>query len=446
MKLLVVDDDEVMRKLLKEVLEKDGYRVQLAASGEDAVRSLRAETFPIVVSDIRMFETDGMAVLREAKKAGGSTAVILMTGFGSMEGAIEAIQEGAFDYISKPFRMDELRSVVSRAVKQWESARARQVELAVPRFEAAKQSLLGRSPRIVEVYKTLARAALSSSAVLVSGESGTGKELVARAIHDNSARRNHKFISFNCGAVSESELEAGLFGQVKKGLLAEAGDGTLFIEEIGAMPQSTQIRLLRFIQDGWFRSADADEPRRADVRVIAATNKDLEPLVRAGKFREDLFYKLRVIMIEIPPLRDRIEDLPELVNYFLGKYAGRSRKAVSHVSDEAMTILRGYSWPGNVMELEHAIEHAVAMTGTSVLFPEDFPNEIARRPGASQHPQEPAAACVPPDSLEDIERAHIMRVLQDSGFNKSRASEILGIDRATLYRKAQRYGIDLRGK
>jgi two-component system response regulator AtoC len=461
--ILVVDDDDVTRKLLKEVLEKEGYATQLADSGEQAVRLIARGQFPIVLSDIRMVELDGMAVLREAKKKETGCAVILMTGFGSMEGAIEAIQEGAFDYVSKPFKIDDLKTVIARAAKHWESTRGGNAQgTGAVRLDVSAKGLIGKSPTIVEVYKTLARAAMSSSTVLVIGESGTGKELVARAIHDNSPRRTKRFVAVNCGALAENLLESELFGHVKgaftgavsdkRGLFEDANGGTLFLDEIGDITLALQIKLLRVLQENEFKPVGSNDTRKSDVRVIAATHRDLDALVRTGKFREDLYYRLKVIQIDLPPLRDRMEDLPDLVGHFLARYAEKNKKGVSHVSDEAMRLLKIYPWPGNIRELEHAIERAVAMTNTSVLFPEDFPPEISR-PGApaSSGPSQTAepggvtAGGVSP-SLEDMEKAHIMKVLLEVGFNKSKASEVLGIDRATLYRKAQRYGIDLRGK
>jgi DNA-binding NtrC family response regulator len=464
--ILVVDDDEVTRKLLKEVLERDGYQVSLAPNGEEAVRALKAQKFPIVLSDIRMLEVDGMAVLRAVKKAEPDTAVILMTGFGNMAGAIEAIQEGAFDYVSKPFKMDDLKSVMGRAAKHWESLRSakggeaqagQRAGHGVGKMDVAARGIIGKSPKIVEVYKTLARAAMSTSTVLVNGESGTGKELVARAIHDNGARRSKRFVAVNCGAITESLLESELFGHVKgsftgamtdkRGLFEEASGGTLFLDEIGDITPALQIKLLRVLQENEVKPVGSLDSRKVDVRVIAATHHDLETLVKQGKFRDDLFYRLKVISIELPPLRERMEDLPDLVGHFLAKFAERNKKAVSHVSDEAMALLATYSWPGNIRELEHSIERAVAMTNTTILFPEDFPPEVSRggSVGSSAGVSSDMSGA-PGGSLEDLEKAHIVKVLSDVGYNKSKASEVLGIDRATLYRKAQRYGIDLRGK
>lgn len=452
MKILVVDDDEVTRKLLKEVLEKQGYVVQLAPSGEEAVRAIKRDFFPLVLSDIRMLELDGMAVLREVKKTGKKSVVILMTGFGNMEGAIEAIQEGAFDYVSKPFKMDDLKSVISRAAKHWELINQKAISStqATSKIDVASKGLIGKSPEIVDVYKTLARAALSTSNVLVIGESGTGKELVAHAIHDNSPRRSKRFVAVNCGALAENLLESELFGHVKgaftgavsdkKGLFEEANGGTIFLDEIGDIAPALQIKLLRVIQENEFKPVGSNENRKVDVRIIAATHRDLDALVKSGKFREDLYYRLKVIEIELPPLRERMEDLDLLVEHFLSRYAQKNKKSVSHISEEALELLRNYGWPGNIRELEHAIERAVAMSNTSVLFVEDFPSEISKRNLSEPNAEGPST------SLEEMEKAHILKVLQDVHFNKSKASEVLGIDRATLYRKAQRYGIDLKGK
>ncbi len=468
LQILVVDDDDVTRRLLCEVLEREGHSVQLAASGEDAVAMIQKTRFPIILSDMRMLELDGMAVLRAAKRAHSQTAVILMTGFGSMEGAIKAIQEGAFDYVSKPFQMNDLRAVVARASKHWESLQGMRGQVAQVPLERTTKTLIGKSPNIVEVYKTLARAAMSASTVLVMGESGTGKELVARAIHDNSSRRDRRFIAVNCGALAENLLESELFGHIKgsftgaisdkRGLFEEASGGTLFLDEIGDISSALQIKLLRVLQENEFKAVGSVETKKSNVRLITATHRDLETLVRTGKFRDDLYYRLKVISIELPPLRNRMEDLPELVEHFLARYSERNKKRVSHVADEAMDILKAYHWPGNIRELEHAIERAVAMTNTSVLFPEDFPPEVSRHEvtlvsgvaastgGTVAAVNVTSATSLMTPSLEEMERSHIVKILHETQFNKSKASEILGIDRATLYRKAQRYGIELRGK
>jgi DNA-binding NtrC family response regulator len=442
-RILVVDDDGVTRELLREVLEQEGYGVSLASSGEEALRLLDPSHF-LVLSDIRMLGMDGLELLSRARGKNPSLYVILMTGFGNLEGAVRAIQEGAFDYISKPFRMQELKALVARAHKQ--SLLSQEGRPAFAPDASARRTLLGKSPLIVDVYKNLARAAMSSSSVLIKGESGTGKELVARAIHENSARRSKKFLAINCGSLTDSLLESELFGHVKgaftgaagdkRGLLDEANGGTLFLDEIGDISAPLQVKLLRVLQEGEFKPVGSNEVRRADLRVIAATHRRLEDLIEAGRFRDDLYYRLKVIEIGLPPLRDRMEDLPILVSHFVGLYSEANGKPISHVSPEAMALLQNYGWPGNVRELENAIERAVAMSQGAVLFPEDFSGFA---PQADAAPSREGATV----SLEQMEKDHILKVLSETQFNKSKASALLGIDRATLYRKAQRYGIEL---
>jgi transcriptional regulator with PAS, ATPase and Fis domain len=307
---------------------------------------------------------------------------------------------------------------------------------------------------IVDVYKNLARAALSASSVLIIGESGTGKELVARAIHENSPRKGKRFVAINCGALTDTLLESELFGhakgaftgavQEKRGLLDEADGGTLFLDEIGDISPTLQVKMLRFLQEGEFKPVGSNENRKSDLRIIAATHRSIDEMIKQGKFREDLFYRLKVIEIHLPPLRDRLEDLPDLVNHFLARFSESGGKKISHVSPEAMELLKKHSWPGNVRELEHAIERAIAMSKSSVLFPEDFSDFlVAGGAPASGEQGAEGGAVARAASLEELEKEHILRVLRETNYNKSKASAVLGIDRATLYRKAQRYGIEL---
>lgn len=419
--ILIVDDDEVMRKLIREVLEKSGYSAFIAASGEDAIRFFKKKPTPVVVSDIRMLETDGLTLLKEIKQVEPNTVVILMTAFGSMEGAIEAVQSGAFDYISKPFQMNDLKNLVARAFKHHEALTSSISDAAAKGARSVptqKGMLVGQSPKIVEVYKQLARAAISSSNVLIQGERGTGKKLVARLIHENSDRKKKPFQSFEAQALEDNAFS----GEWVKELIG----GSLFIEQVGDLSSVQQSHLVTAIDDGLFDS----------VRLMTGDSTGLEKRVREQKFREDLFFKLNVITIDLPALRERMEDLAALVEHFLAKHAAKNQKAVSHVSDEAMAKLKAYSWPGNVRELEYLIERAVVMAKGPEIFADEIEIDLGKREAES------AAK----ESLESLERAHIVKVLQETGFNKSKASEVLGIDRATLYRKAQKYGIDLKGK
>lgn len=452
MKLLVVDDDQVNLNMLREYLEGKGFDVCTARDAHEAERRVEEQRIPLVISDIRMEETDGLSLLSMLKKKNSGIVMILMTGFGTMEGAIEAIQKGAFDYISKPFDLNKLLALVNKAVQHIADLGKGPRREEPSGLENAR-TLIGSSPKIVEVYKTLARATLSSSTVLIQGESGTGKELVARAIHDNSERKARRFVAVNCGALTETLLESELFGHVKgaftgaqadkKGLFEDADGGSLFLDEIGDITHGLQVKLLRVLQEGEVKPVGSNRPVKVDVRIIAATHRDLPKLVAQGRFREDLLYRLKVIEIEIPPLRERREDIPGLAQRFLRRYSGKAGKPVHSISAEGMKALNSYPWPGNVRELEHQIERAVTLTSASVLSVDDF--ELAKEAffegadlldatGGDQR------------SLEEIEKAHILRVLRDVDYNKSKASEILGIDRATLYRKAQKYGIALKSE
>jgi two-component system response regulator AtoC len=453
MKILVVDDDSVTLAMLKEFLEKNSFTVSLAQDADQAIEVVKKQHIELVLSDIRMEESNGLSLLSDLKKTNPQIVVILMTGFGSMEGAIEAIQKGAFDYISKPFDLNKLLSLVNKAVKHIQSLGRDDGAKVAPQIETPR-TLIGSSPKIVEVYKTVARATLSSSTVLIRGESGTGKELVARAVHQNSDRKAKKFVAVNCGALTESLLESELFGHVKgsftgaqadkKGLFEEANGGSLFLDEIGDITPGLQVKLLRVLQEGEVKAVGSNDQKKVDVRIIAATHRDLDQHVADGRFREDLYYRLKVIEIDIPPLRERKEDIPELAQMFLTKFSSKLNKKISSLSKDALHTLMNYSWPGNVRELEHQIERAVALTSASVLASDDFDfgSEPVRRhdvthTGATQNSS---------NSLEDMEKEHILRVLKEVDYNKSRASEILGIDRATLYRKAQKYGIALKNE
>jgi DNA-binding NtrC family response regulator len=444
--VLVVDDDQTARRLLHEVMAREGYRVEAAETGREAIEKSGAAFFDVVLSDIRMPDRDGLEVLRALKRLAPETIVIMMTAFGSIETAIEAIKEGAYDYISKPFKLDEVRLTVKRALDHKrllkENIRFRQ-EL---RERYQLENIVGRSHSMLEVYKVIARVASSSSTVLIQGESGTGKELVARAIHYNSPWADSPFVVVDCGALTETLLESELFGHVrgaftgavasKKGLLEDADGGTCFLDEVGGIARTLQAKLLRFLQEREIKRVGSTDVVRLNVRVIAATNRDLEALVREGTFREDLFYRLSVVAIPLPPLRERKDDIPLLAEHFLAKYTRQNKKQISHISPEATVLLCEHDWPGNVRELEHVIERGVALTGSPVLLPDDLPAKLRKEAGEG-------ASSAQSLTLRELEKQHIQRMLRVARGNRSLTAQLLGVHRRTLYRLAERYQIDL---
>jgi DNA-binding NtrC family response regulator len=402
--------------------------------------------FDIIITDVRMGEKDGMEVLRFFKKNAPETTVILITAFGSIETAIEAIREGAYDYISKPFKLDEIKFTIQRALEQrrliQENKYYRQELLDKYQFK----NVIGRTSQMFQVYKTIAKVADTKSTVLLCGERGTGKELIARSIHYNSQRSTRPFIPVDCASLVETLIESELFGHVrgaftgassaKRGLFEEADQGTLFLDEVGNLGLSMQSKLLRFLQEYEIKRVGGTESIKVDVRVIAATNQPLEPLVKSGKFREDLFDRLNVVTITLPPLRERKEDIPLLANHFLQKFSEENHKNISHISPEALGILTQYSWPGNVRELEHTIERAVIFSIHPIILPEDLPTKMFEEIKGPE-------ILIPEKqlSLKELEKRYILKVLQETGGNKKKASEILGIDRATLYRILEKEGV-----
>jgi DNA-binding NtrC family response regulator len=437
--LLVVDDDPVTLNLLKEVLTKEGYQVDTALGGEEAISRGTDHFFDLIITDVRMGDKDGMEVLRSFKKISPETTVIMITAFGSIETAIEAIREGAFDYISKPFKLEEIKITIQRALEQRKLLREnkfyRQELLSKYQFE----NVIGRTPQMFQVYKTIAKVADTKSTVLLCGERGTGKELVARSIHYNSLRNNCPFIPVDCASLVETLIESELFGHVrgaftgalstKKGLFEEADGGTLFLDEVSNLSLSMQTKLLRFLQEHEIKRVGGMESIKVDVRVIAATNQPLEPLVKNGKFREDLFDRINVVSITLPPLRERKDDVLLLANHFLHKFSEENKKSISHISPEALEILLQYSWPGNVRELEHTIERAVILSIHPIILPEDLPRKMFEE--MKEVEILPSEQLLP---LKEIEKKYVLKVLQETKGNKKKASEILGIDRTTLYR------------
>ncbi|MBI4011135.1 MAG: sigma-54-dependent Fis family transcriptional regulator [Candidatus Rokubacteria bacterium] len=436
--ILIADDDPVARDLLAEVLAKEGYRVRAAAGGRECLELARSGPVDLALLDLRMPDLDGLEVLRQIQALHPGVPILILTAFATLETAIEAIRAGAYDYLSKPFRMEEIRLVVRRALEQRrlaeENVRFRQALRDRYRFE----NVVGLSPRMVEVYRLAARAAATDATVLLLGETGTGKELIARAIHQGSARAEGPFIAVDCTALPEALFESELFGHArgaftgavttKRGLLENARGGTVLLDEIGDLAPALQAKLLRALQEREIRRVGAGETIPVDVRVISATNRDLQRRVEAGEFREDLYYRLRVVTIALPPLRARREDIPLLAQHFLEKLARSGTTPVRGIARAALERLAGYDWPGNVRELENVITRAATLSSAAVLMPEDFAFDAAA--AAAAGPALPQAAM----TLEAVKHWYVSRVLADVGGNKQRAAAILGVDRRTLYR------------
>ncbi len=439
-KLLVIDDDAVTRELLTEVLQDEGYAVEACDSGRSALRRTAEETFALAITDVRMPEMDGIAVTQELKKRQPDLQVIVMTAFGSVETAVEAIRHGAFDYVSKPMNLEEIKSTVRRALTERHMSES-PADGGPPIVDTSL--VVGRSPAMVEVYRTVARVATSRSTVLIEGESGTGKELIAAALHRHSDRAGGRFVAVDCGSLTDTLLESELFGYVrgaftgavgdKKGLFEEANGGTIFLDEIGDIGPSMQAKLLRVLQEYDVKRVGGQEWIHVDVRVVAATNRNLEQLVQQGTFREDLFYRLKVVTITLPPLRDRREDIPLLAEHFVRRYAERSGKGVTRITPEAMQLLTEHAWPGNIRELEHSIERAVALANGQVLTPDDLAQELRGSIDATLFRGAP--------TLEEVKRRYLAHVLQETGGNISRAATILGVERRSLQRMLRRYGL-----
>ncbi len=460
--VLLVDDDEAGSKLVAQFLEKAHFNITLATSANQAISLLSERHYPIVVSDIILGGADGLTLIPHIKKLKWPSLIIFMTGHGSLGTAVKAIGEGAFDYLSKSMDLEtterELTLVMERALQQLGLDKARYLAPLLEKelLLAVPKSMIGESPSIVKLYRSIAKTAQSSGNVLILGESGTGKELVAHAIHDNSPRSANHFVTVNCSALTETLLESELFGHVKGsftgatsnkiGLFEEANGGTIFLDEIGDISPALQVKLLRVIQEGEIKPVGAVESRKVDVRVIAATHRDLEALIKNGTFREDLFYRLKVFLLVVPPLRERKQDLPDLIRHFISRLAETTGRRVESISEDALQLLLSHNWPGNIRELENVIERAAGMASTTVLYTEDFPPEIGCRPPQSSPALVPERAEL--NSLEDVveavEREHIAKVLESVNYNKSKASERLGIDRGTLYRKAIQYKIPLK--
>ena len=439
-KILIVDDELILRESLAGWLERDGHTIQTASSGEEALEKLEETRFDILLVDIKMEGISGLDVLRSVKESDPDVAVVMITAYGSIPTAIEAMKKGAYDYMLKPFDPNELGVLIEKIIQHQEQSREvlylKEEHKERTRFE----SMIGQSRPMQEIFDLIGDAAPMDSTVLITGETGTGKGLAAKAIHTNSSRFNGPFVTVNCGAIPEHLMETELFGhqkgaftdakETKKGRLELAHGGTLFLDEIGEIGMRMQIDLLRVLEDGVFYRVGGTQPMEADFRVIAATNRDLEIAIKEGIFREDLFYRLNVISFIMPPLKSRKEDIPLLAEHFLQRFTQETNKAIDKLSREAMDELMLYDWPGNVRELENAIERAVVVGKGREICPEDLPIFC----------HEPTTV-IRNNSLKEVEKNHIQQILEENQWNIARSAKILGIDRSTLYSKIKRYNI-----
>ena len=442
-KILVIDDDPEMCRLLSDVLKGEGFSVLAIGESLEASKALKKEEFDVIVTDLKMKGLKGLDLLEEAKKVAPLTPVIIITAFGTIESAIKAMKMGAYDYITKPFQIDEIVLTVKKALEN------RLLKKEVVRLKKEVESryhfhrLIGKSPSMQKIYDLIQRISDSSGNVLITGESGTGKELVAKAIHYNGVRKEGPFVAVNCAAIPETLLESELFGYKrgaftdaktdKKGLIFGATDGTLFLDEITEMSPMLQAKLLRVIEEKEVRPLGDTNSHPIDVRIISASNRDIRSLIREGRFREDLYYRLKVIDIELPPLRERKEDIPLLVQHFTGKFSDETKKKISGVSEDALKLLVNYSWPGNVRELENVIQRAITLTQYETIRPDDLPSSMLQEIRENVLDK----GLREKYSIDQLEKEYIRKILIEVGGNKSKAAEILGLDRKTLYRKLE---------
>ncbi len=448
-RILVIDDDVKMLELLKKVLSKRGYVVDISPKPKEALERFTRDGFDIVVTDINMPEMGGLEILKQVKSTAPDTIVIMITAFATVSSAVESMKLGAYDYIIKPFNMEEFVLIIDRASEQ--ILLKKEVELLRKEVQQRYSfgNIIGKSPQMQKVFQLIKQVANTSSNVIIYGKSGTGKELVAKAIHYNSPRKDKPFIAVNCSAIPESLLESELFGHEKgaftgavssrKGLFEEANGGTIFLDEVGDMSLAMQAKLLRVIEDKEIRAVGSDKPRKIDVRIIAATHKDLEKAVKEGTFREDLFYRLNVIPIYLPELRERVEDIPLLVEYFLKKYGEEAGRPNIRISREALACMMKYSWPGNVRELENLIERLVVLSPGDEITVNDLPEYIRVCKAETLVEELTLGERI---TLEELEKRYILKVLRETGWHKSNAAKILGIDRRTLYRKIEEYKLE----
>jgi two-component system response regulator PilR (NtrC family) len=445
-RILVVDDEKSMREILEIFLKNEGYHVSVAMNGESAVEALKSDIFDLIISDMKMPKMGGLELLKNVKESSPDTIFVVMTAFGTTKSAVEAMKLGAYDYIQKPFQMDDIRLVVKNALEKKKLQKDVSIlknQLKIPSIE----NIIGASSVMQDLFNIITKSASSSANVLIIGESGTGKELVAKAVHNMSERKDNHFVAVNCAAIPEGLLESELFGYMKgaftgassnkQGLFELANDGTLFLDEIGEMPHSLQAKLLRVLEGGTFRRVGGVSDITVDVRLVAATNKNLSDLIENGQFREDLYFRLNVLSLKIPPVRDRRDDIPLLVNHFLEKYAGENKT----FSRDAMTMLQNYRWKGNVRELENIIERVLLLSEGDIMDVESLPEEI--RSGPSTEKVSISYGGIDMEAImSDMEKAYLLKALEKTNGVKTEAARLLNLTFRSFRHKLKKYGID----
>jgi two-component system, NtrC family, response regulator HydG len=447
-RVLVIDDDEGHAEALADGLEIDGHVCTVATSGKAGVEELSERSFDAVLTDLVMYDLSGMDVLREARNLQPNAVVLMITGHGSVETAVEAMQSGAADYLTKPVNLQELRTKLPRAV---EAVRARVANIELRRQLDKRygfENIIGHSPAMQRIFEILARVSSTVATVLILGESGTGKELVAQALHQNSPRKGKPFVAVNCAALAEGLIESELFGHAKgaftgaatakEGRIVYADGGTLFLDEVGDMPLETQAKLLRVLEMREVVPVGDNRPRPVDIRLVAATNQDLRRMVGEGTFREDLFFRLQVVSIDLPPLRERAGDVPMLIDHFIGELSEEHGREIRGITPEARTLLVRYSWPGNVRELRNSIENMVVLARGELLAEEDVPASIVEGGGARASG---SGGSLAGRSLVEVERDLIAENLELMDGNREKTAKVLGIGERTLYRKIKEYGL-----
>lgn len=445
--LLIVDDELIVRESLGNWLKEEGYSVDSADNGHSALKKMNSKKYDLIVADFKMPGMDGIQLLQESKKIDPELQVLVMTAYASVDTAVQAMKQGAFDYIVKPFDPENVTQIIRRALK----FKMLEKENILLKKELEKKygidEIIGKSKKMETIFDLIRTVADSEAVIMIRGESGTGKELIAKAIHANSKRKYGPLVALSCGALPETLLESELFGYEKgaftgaqysrKGRIEMADGGTLFLDEIGDISAKTQVDLLRVLQEKTIHHLGSSKPIKIDARIVSATNRDLEKAVKTGSFREDLYYRLNVVTINVPPLRDRTEDIPLLLNHFLKKFTIENSRNIKGFSGEAMEMLFAYPWPGNVRELENVVEHAVVVCKNEKITPGNLPDNIRQEINITE--EEFAST---PKSLEDSERIHILKILEHNEWNISRTAKDLGIDRVTLYNKIKKYNIE----